>query len=382
MMKKSILVLFLCSILFSYSIVETGFLRDNAGRPVNGLIAMRYRIYTVPAGGEHVWDSGNLSVTVNRGLYSVELGTPANPVDATVLNANNEYYLESVIDGETLTNRNKLYYVAKALTALTSITADIAITANKLADMNISQFLNDAGYVTEISGTIEHALTADVALIALTANAVEAGNIVGIISESQIDELIVRKSELFTATSDLKEEVAEMIETATIDLKIEVEGLIATATGDLKAEVLGEVKGYAKEKEEGELEVGTADVAMIALTANALVNNKRTYLFHIYGELEVTENIASKILVTNQATVEKITAYTNKGLSTVSLDIEKGNLSFDAPIVIANLSFDNQNQVDTEVITNPQISAGEFLRLNVTNYTNGADLSVIIEVTY
>ncbi|MEN3000630.1 MAG: hypothetical protein ABDI19_02175 [Armatimonadota bacterium] len=54
-----------------------GYLRQN-NAPVDGNRQMRFRIYDAAAGGTLVWDSGNLTVGVSNGLFTVTLNTPAS----------------------------------------------------------------------------------------------------------------------------------------------------------------------------------------------------------------------------------------------------------------------------------------------------------------
>ncbi|MCX7993349.1 MAG: hypothetical protein N2651_06740 [Fimbriimonadales bacterium] len=55
-----------------------GFLRQS-GAPVNNAAQpMRFRIYDAATGGNMVWDSGNLGVNVQNGLFTVTLNAPAS----------------------------------------------------------------------------------------------------------------------------------------------------------------------------------------------------------------------------------------------------------------------------------------------------------------
>ena len=50
-----------------------GSLSDQIGQPVDGTLAMTFRLYTVPTGGSELW-SETQSVQIVNGLFSVELG--------------------------------------------------------------------------------------------------------------------------------------------------------------------------------------------------------------------------------------------------------------------------------------------------------------------
>ncbi len=143
---------------FAQTIVDTGMVRDTVGHPLNGTVVMHYKVYQSSEEGTALWDSGAFSVRCQEGFYSVPLGTTLNPLDEGVFSLPRTYYLEQIINDEILKPRKALYYTPQAVlakkaifadTAASSFTANIAITANHLSDNRMSQFDNDAGYITQ-----------------------------------------------------------------------------------------------------------------------------------------------------------------------------------------------------------------------------------------
>ena len=64
----------------SQSISYQAYLKDGAGLPVNAPTqSITFRIYDADVVGTLLW-SDTLSVAVTDGLFSVELGTPGNPL--------------------------------------------------------------------------------------------------------------------------------------------------------------------------------------------------------------------------------------------------------------------------------------------------------------
>lgn len=86
-----------------------GRLTDAAGAPLNGTYTMRFQIYNAAVGGTQWWDSGDLSVTVVKGLFNVALGV--NPRNFN----GEELWLRIYVDGEWLTPRQELLPVPYAL---------------------------------------------------------------------------------------------------------------------------------------------------------------------------------------------------------------------------------------------------------------------------
>ena len=56
-----------------------GHLTDSGGVPIDGSVSVNFQIYDVSAGGFSLW-ADTYSVTVNQGVFSVELGAAPNPI--------------------------------------------------------------------------------------------------------------------------------------------------------------------------------------------------------------------------------------------------------------------------------------------------------------
>jgi hypothetical protein len=107
-----------------------GRITDNTGNPVaDGTYTMRFRIVTAPTGGIVVWDSGNQSVQVSGGVFSVELGESPQP--ALALDFDQDYWLLVTFDGENQTPRKRLgsvgyAYMASGLVPGTEVSGSVS----------------------------------------------------------------------------------------------------------------------------------------------------------------------------------------------------------------------------------------------------------------
>lgn len=69
-----------------------GYLTSAAGVPVNGTVAMVFRIYNVASGGTELWNEAH-NVTVNQGVYNVILGASSLLPNPITLPFDQQYYL-------------------------------------------------------------------------------------------------------------------------------------------------------------------------------------------------------------------------------------------------------------------------------------------------
>lgn len=92
-----------------------GYLTDNNGDPINQNHAMTFRIYTALTGGEKRWEEVNSSIPVNRGVFSILLGSQ-NPIPMDIF-SDKMRFLEIVIGNETLSPRQQIASVPYAYTA-------------------------------------------------------------------------------------------------------------------------------------------------------------------------------------------------------------------------------------------------------------------------
>ncbi len=116
------------------SITQQGRLLDN-GEPLTGSQELEFELYDEESGGAVLWsDSVNADLDEN-GVYTVTLGTDANPIDAEILQ-DGEVYLELEIDGNVFADRLRLTSVPFATLAGTAAVAqsvvDGGVTSNAL----------------------------------------------------------------------------------------------------------------------------------------------------------------------------------------------------------------------------------------------------------
>ncbi len=71
-----------------------GFLTDDLGAPVDGLVSMTFDLYDAQRGGNLIHHVGPLRVEVNAGVYEVNLSLTASDF------AGPERYLEITVEGE------------------------------------------------------------------------------------------------------------------------------------------------------------------------------------------------------------------------------------------------------------------------------------------
>ena len=91
----------------------SGRLRDN-GVLVSGDYNITFKIYDVATLGTPLWEETHYNVSVDRGYFSVILGE-TNPLN---LDFNEQYWLELVVNGETLSPRIKLTNAGYAFASL------------------------------------------------------------------------------------------------------------------------------------------------------------------------------------------------------------------------------------------------------------------------
>ena len=145
-----------------------GHLTDDTGSPVvDGSYSMAFAIYDVELFGTARWSESHSSVSVIDGIYNVQLGAVI-PLASSVFEGG-VAWLEVVVDGETLSPRQRITATAFALKAED---AD-ALIGNTLADL-------DARYVQEgEAGAVNSTMIADGTIGAadLGANSVGASEI-------------------------------------------------------------------------------------------------------------------------------------------------------------------------------------------------------------
>jgi hypothetical protein len=93
-----------------------GYHTDAAGNPITGDHDMTFRIYDSPTGGTQLWNETQTSVHVENGLFNVILGS-VNPIPGNVFPIDGSRWLETEIEGQTLTPRKEIVSVAYAFKA-------------------------------------------------------------------------------------------------------------------------------------------------------------------------------------------------------------------------------------------------------------------------
>ena len=86
-----------------------GRLTSPSGSPLSGSYTMRFIVYNAAAGGSALWDSGNLNVTVDDGLFNVPLAVNPSHFSGQAL------WLSITVGGETLSPRQEILPAPYAL---------------------------------------------------------------------------------------------------------------------------------------------------------------------------------------------------------------------------------------------------------------------------
>ena len=86
-----------------------GRLTDPGGTPLNGAYTMRFIVYNDSVAGSSLWDSGNLNIVVENGLFNVKLGVSQASFNGQAL------WLSIIVDGQTLSPRQEILPAPYAL---------------------------------------------------------------------------------------------------------------------------------------------------------------------------------------------------------------------------------------------------------------------------
>lgn len=127
-----------------------GRLFNSSGQPVKGQVNLTFGLYNQASGGSPVWGSETHSnVTVSDGLFSVLLGSQL-PIPLSAIGG--DLWLETKVNGETLSPREQLGAVAYAMQALT--VPDRSITTAKLnVDDTLDLQAHSLSNVVDITGS-------------------------------------------------------------------------------------------------------------------------------------------------------------------------------------------------------------------------------------
>jgi hypothetical protein len=104
--------------------------------PVTGTANLTFRIFTASSGGAQLWQETTNGVPVADGLFAVELGN-ATPIIGPVLDGIDRW-LEIVVNGTLLANRQKLTHAPYAVRSRESATANLAAAATTVANGGVA----------------------------------------------------------------------------------------------------------------------------------------------------------------------------------------------------------------------------------------------------
>jgi len=106
-----------------------GYLTDTLQIPIDDTLDMIFRIYDASTGGNELWNETQTGVIIERGVFSVILGS-VNAIPDSVFTGGTDRWLELVVDGDTLSPRTRIVSVGYAYTATYSDTAEYARNAS------------------------------------------------------------------------------------------------------------------------------------------------------------------------------------------------------------------------------------------------------------
>ena len=93
----------------SSGISYQGRLTTPGGVPLNGTYTMRFIVYDDAVAGSAMWDSGNMNITVENGLFAVKLNVDQADMNGQAL------WVSIIVDGQTLSPRQEILPAPYAL---------------------------------------------------------------------------------------------------------------------------------------------------------------------------------------------------------------------------------------------------------------------------
>jgi len=85
------------------AITYQGYLTNENDIPLNGSFSMRFVVFNDEIAGSTLWDSGNMDVTVNNGLFEVKL-----PINTDIFNGE-ALWISQIVNGEPLSPRQPIF---------------------------------------------------------------------------------------------------------------------------------------------------------------------------------------------------------------------------------------------------------------------------------
>lgn len=117
------------------------------GKPVNGNKGMQFLIYNAQVSGDLLWDSGQVQVAVQDGVYNYILGSDfGNPITID-LYVNDSLYVEVKVGGTTIGGRTKLSSVPYSLMAQN-------LTYLRYLDSKVGLGLSNPQFTLDVNGDI------------------------------------------------------------------------------------------------------------------------------------------------------------------------------------------------------------------------------------
>ncbi|HEC77698.1 MAG TPA: hypothetical protein ENI34_00970 [candidate division WOR-3 bacterium] len=114
-----------------------GYLTDSLQIPLDDTLDMVFKIYDASSGGNELWNETQTGVIIERGVFSVLLGS-VNAIPDSVFTAGTARWLELTVGGEVLSPRTRITSVGYAYTATYSDTAEYARNAVADNDWQVS----------------------------------------------------------------------------------------------------------------------------------------------------------------------------------------------------------------------------------------------------
>jgi hypothetical protein len=105
-----------------------GYLTDTLGIPIDDSLDMTFSVFDQVMNGTLLWTENMNDVLVERGVFSVLLGS-VNPIPDTVFTGGTERWLEMTVEGQTLAPRTRITAMGYAFTAVYADTAEYARNA-------------------------------------------------------------------------------------------------------------------------------------------------------------------------------------------------------------------------------------------------------------
>ncbi|HEC79159.1 MAG TPA: hypothetical protein ENI34_08485 [candidate division WOR-3 bacterium] len=114
-----------------------GYLTDTLDVPINDTLNMIFRIYDASSGGNELWNETQAGVIIERGVFSVILGS-VSAIPDSVFTGGTERWLEITVAGNVLSPRTRITSVGYAYTATYADTAEYARNATADNDWQVS----------------------------------------------------------------------------------------------------------------------------------------------------------------------------------------------------------------------------------------------------